>query len=95
MKLRPIKTKKGNGMVTGVVVAIIFIVVASMLGVFLTSQFANQTPRTGFTAAQNTSFSNIQSNGLSGLETTSILIYVLIAVAALGLLGALGYSRMG
>ena len=83
--------RKGQmGNVVGVIVTLVVVVVALFIGLFLYAEIGDAIPRSSFSAAQNTTFTNIQTNTESGFTLAAIIPIVLVAFLIIGVLIGFG-----
>jgi hypothetical protein len=85
--------RKGQAGGIALVLGVVVVVVALFIGLFMYAEISDAIPRGSFSAAQNTTFTNIQSNTESGFNLAAIIPIVLVAFAIIGILTGAGLRR--
>lgn len=79
------KKGQGGGMV-GTVVAIVTVVILLFISMLLVSEVDSSIDRTDFTAAQNTSYEDVQTNTNTAFTLMAISLLVLVAFLIISIL---------
>lgn len=72
---------------SGIVGAVVLVLAGTAIGYFVVATILNKIDRSGFTAAQNTTFTTVSSNADSSITMLAVLGIVVAASAILASLG--------
>lgn len=84
------KNKKGAMAVTAAIATIIVVGVMLFVAIKLNSEVGGNINRSGFSAAENTTYSNVSTSVLDSIELSTVVLTVLIAAIIIGVLLTFG-----
>ncbi len=71
--------------ITGTIITVVIAAIMIIVGVIIFEETSTSINRGGWSAAANTSFTNVSANTFSGFDLLAVAIIVLAAVAILGI----------
>lgn len=93
LQLREIEVREGmpgTAVLVGIIVAVVAMILLP-IGFLIVAQVQNTLPTSSFTAAQNTTYANIQSSTSSNFSLLGLAVMIVIVALILGTVAGLAF----